>query len=230
MTTQEGQTGTVTITNFKQAEMDCFLKFVYTGTINLRDSYPRVAPLPALMKVWKMADFFCLGILHDLVIKAAKDCSREMALVFCALDPPPTHDQKKDRLFSREFVPAVKAIYEDEMESLKHDFAPIILGLAVASIHSFSKMEAFEQLLQEIPLFSADWATALMKGISHPRWQTDPQGWNNSDSCSWCRAPITSSGVVDTMHFMRHSSTNFICTGCYEGPNLEDWKNNRGWW
>lgn len=168
MTSQEGQTGKVTITDFQSADIDCFLKFIYTGTINLRKSYPRKASLPALMKIWKTADFFCLSMLRDLAIKAAKDFSREMVLVLCAFNPPAGHDQKKARLFEKEFLPAVKAVYEDEMESLRQDFAPIILGLAVASIHSFSQMEGFEQLLQDVPLFSADWATALMKGFPQP--------------------------------------------------------------
>ncbi|KAI7775046.1 btb poz domain-containing protein [Diaporthe eres] len=176
-TWKEGQTGSVTITDFKPADIDCLLKFIYSGVINPQKSYPREASLPALMKIWKMADFFCLDMMRNLAIKAAKDCSREMALVFCAFDPPPRHDQKKARLFAKDFVPAVRAIYEDEMEILKHDFAPILLGLAVASVHSFSQMEGFERILQDIPPFCSDWATALMKGLPQPDWYP---GWGGT--------------------------------------------------
>lgn len=222
---QEGRTGQVTITNFKPAEVDCLLKFIYTGTIDLRKSYPQETSLPALMKIWKMADFFCLDLLRNLVIKAANGCSREMALVFCAFDPPPRSDQKKARLFGKDFVPAVKALYEDEIENLKHEFAPIILGLAVASIHSFSQMQEFEKLLQDVPQFCAEWATALMKGMRVPDWQ----GWGTGGKCMNCRGPADGNGVVDTFTFMRCSTLIVVCAECYGGPNLENWKNHGGW-
>lgn len=179
------------------------------------------------MKIWKMADFFCSDILRDLVIKAAKNCSREMALVFCAFGPPPGHDQEKASVFCKDFLPAVKAIYEDETESLRHDFLPILLGLTVVSIHSFSQMLRFEQLLQEIPRFSADWATALMKGMPLPEWKP---GWGNTNGkCFNCGETAIGYGVVDTIIFMRHSSLVVVCARCYEGPDLEDWKNNTVW-
>lgn len=177
------------------------------------------------MKIWKMADFFCLDMLRNLAIKAAKDCSREMALVFCAFDPPPRHDQKKARLFAKDFVPAVRAIYEDEMEILKHDFAPILLGLAVASVHSFSKMEEFERILQEIPPFCSDWATALMKGLPQPNWYP---GWGDNH-CNWCSQPVNGPTVVDTFSFMHKPSPTLVCARCYTGPDLEIWKNTGGW-
>lgn len=141
MTSQEGQTGKVTITNFKPADIDCLLKFVYTGAINLRKSYPRENTWPALIKIWKMADFFCLDLLLDLVIDAAKDRSLEMGRVFCAFDPLDDHDQQMTDLFGKDFVPAVKAIYEDEVENIRCYLAPIILPVAVASVHRFSQTD-----------------------------------------------------------------------------------------
>lgn len=176
------------------------------------------------MKIWKMADFFCFDVLRDLVIKAAKDYSREMALSFCAFDPPDGNDQKKVDLFDRDFVPAVKAIYEDEMQSIKRHFGPIILGLAVASIHSFSEMEEFEKILRDIPPFAADWAIALMKGHPPPAWYSE---WGHFD-CSRCRQRFTGPGVVDTFAFMRQEAC-VVCTRCYGGPDLENWKNSGSW-
>lgn len=179
-----------------------------------------------------MADFFCLDMLRDLVIEAAKDCSREMALVFCAFDPPDGHDQKKVHLFSNEFIPAVKAIYEDEADNIKCHFAPIVLGLAVASVHRFSRMDEFEKLLQDVPLFAADWAIAFMKGLTQPDWQLPRQGgWGHPDpdQCCHCNRSLNNSGVVDTFSFMRHFSRVLVCAECYGGPDLGLWKNPGGW-
>lgn len=220
-TPQEGQTGKVTITDFKPADIDFLLNFIYTGVINLRKSYPGETTWSALIEIWKMADFFCLDTLRDLVIAAAKDRSLEIARVFCAFDPPDGYDQERTGLFGNEFGPAVKAIYEDEMESIKHHFGPIILGLAVASVHRFSEMEAFEKLLRDVPLFAADWAAALMKGLPKPFWGTN--GWGFNDKCADCNRLLQGSGVVDTFSFMRQCPRT-LCRECYKGPDLELWK------
>lgn len=221
LTPQEGQTGKVTITDFKPADIDFLLNFIYTGVINLRKSYPGET-WSALIKIWKMADFFCLDTLRDLVIAAAKDHSLEIARVVCAFEPPDGHDQKITRLFGNEFVPAVKAIYEDEMESIKHHFAPIILGLAVASVHRFSQIAGFEKLLQDIPQFAADWAAALMKGLPQPSW--DASEWGYTGKCTECNRLLKGSGVIDTFSFMRQYPST-LCRECYKGPDLELWKN-----
>lgn len=169
-----------------------------------------------------MADYFCLDTLRDLVIAAAKDRSLEIARVFCAFDPPDGHDLEQTRLFGNEFVPAVKAIYEDEVESIKHHFVPIILGLAVASVHRFSHMDAFEKLLRDVPLFAADWAAALMKGLPQPSWQSN--GWGITDKCTRCNRFLQGSGFVDTFSFMRQYPST-LCRRCYQGPDLELWEN-----
>lgn len=169
-----------------------------------------------------MADYFCLDALRDLVIAAAKDRSLEIARVFCAFDPPDGHEQERTRLFGEEFVPAVKAIYEDYMICMKQHFAPIILGLAVASVHRFSHMEAFEKLLQDVPLFAADWAAVLMKGLPQPFW--DSTEYNGTGKCTNCKRLLQGSGVVDTFSFMRQYQMN-LCRQCYKGPDLELWNN-----
>lgn len=225
LASQEAQSAKVLITEFEPAEIDCLLKFVYTGVINLEDSFPEESTWPTLIKIWKMADFFCLGIMRDLVIQAAKDCSRDMALVFCAFYQPDGHEQIKIDLFTKDFVPAVKAIYEDEMEGLKSHFVPIILGLTVASIHSFSQIAGFEQLLQDIPQFAADWATALMKGLRPPSWRPKRSIY----ICSQCDETLSHSGVLDTFTSRDLPGPNVVCVECYRGPDLEIWKNRDTW-
>lgn len=221
---QEGRTGQVTITNFKPAEIDCLLKFIYTGTINLRKSYPRDNTWRALIKIWKMADFFCLDILCELVIAAAKDCSMQMARVFCAFNVPNGHDQYKISLFDTDFAPAVKAIYEDEEEIAKPHFAPIILGQAVVSIHKLSQMEEFEKLLRDVPSFAVDWATAFMKGLPQPTWST----MGLDDRCTYCERSLDVDGIVDTIQFMR-GHDEVLCPQCYRLASLEVWKNHLRW-
>lgn len=164
-------------------------------------------------------------MLRDLVIEAAKRCSRGMALEFCAFDPPDGHDQKMIDLFGKDFVPAVKAIYDEEVESARDHFVPIILTLAVVSVHSFSKMEGFEKLLKDIPLFSADWATALMKNLPRPEW--GPQ-FPAPDRCYACDRFLDHSGVLKTVKYMRQLLIEPVCTRCYKIPNLVIWNNTAG--
>ncbi|KAL1862895.1 hypothetical protein Daus18300_008225 [Diaporthe australafricana] len=220
MISQEGQTGKVTITNFEQADVDCLLKFVYTGVIELQKSYPTQGSLAALMKIWKMADYFCLSDLHDLVIRAATQGVQKMALSFCAADPPPAGDPKRRQLYRDEFEPAVKALYRDEMEALKTEFAPLVLGLAVNSIHSLFHIEEFEKLLQDVPSFSSDWAIALMKGLANSPWL--PKG-GIPDECDECEEKVDK-GVVNTFGPMCRSSSQVLCRYCFGSPALTDWK------
>lgn len=184
-------------------------------------------PFVALMKIWKVADFFCSDALHNLVMQAAKESSREMAQVFCAAPTTGSKSYGRSDLFDKKFSPAVVALYGYEDEKLKGDFVPIILGLTIASIHSLSRMDGFETLLRDVPLFSADWAVAFAKGFgtSHNLLQ-DAKG-KALDKCNKCKKARNGGETVDTFSLMLRSEAYLLCTDCYEAPDLKDWKFNR---
>lgn len=176
------------------------------------------------MKIWKVADFFCCDALHNLVIQAAKEYSREMAQIFCASVASNSNDEMRSGLFDEKLSPAVVALYGYEDEKLKGDFVPIILGLTVASIHSLSQIEGFETLLRKIPLFSADWAIAFAKGFGTSCTPIRDAKEKAFDKCSKCKKARKGGETVDTFRLMLRSEAYLLCTECYKAPDLKDWK------
>lgn len=179
------------------------------------------------MKIWKMADFFCSDALHNLVIQAAKEYSREMAQTFCAPLTSGSNGHGRSSLFDEKLRPAVVALYGYEDEKLKGDFVPIILGLTVASIHSLSQMQGFETLLREVPLFSADWAIAFAKGFGSSYTLSRDAKEKVLDKCNKCEKARKGGETVDTFRLMLRSEAYLLCTECYKAPDLKDWKFNR---
>ncbi|KAG6358049.1 hypothetical protein INS49_013933 [Diaporthe citri] len=162
---KESETGIVTLKKREQCDVGCFLKFIYTGSIDLQDSYPGDDALVALMRIWKTADFFCHGSLCKLAVHAANDYAKEHAQVFCTAFPGADHDKEMDEIIEQSFKPAVRFVYSEEMKDFVSTFVPIYKRLATASVHRLSNSEAFQTLLREVPQFAAELVTSLMRSF-----------------------------------------------------------------
>lgn len=217
---QESKTGIVTLEEREHCDVDCFLKFIYTGSIDLQKSYPRDDAFVALMRIWKTADFFRHSSLCNLAVLAANDYAKEHAQVFCAAFPGAEHDKEMDGIIKNSFIPAVSLLYGEEMKHFKDTFLPIYMGLAAASVHRLSNSEAFKNLLHNLPQFTADWATSLMKGFNiwKPLFPEISGGL-----CNECGKDMGGRGTVDTLKWVRNVRLMVLCDRCYRMPDLAKW-------
>ncbi|KAK7700351.1 hypothetical protein SLS64_010959 [Diaporthe eres] len=217
---EESNTRIVTLDEEEQLDVDCFLRFIYTGSVDLQKSYPRDDTFVALMRIWKMADFFINDSLRNLAVRAAKDHAQEHAKAFCTAFPGADHDKEMDSIIKDSFNPAVSLLYGEEMSHLKSKFLPIYMGLAAASVHRLSNNEAFQNLLHKFPQFAADWATSLMKGFNiwNPLCPERAGGL-----CNECGKDMGGRGTVDTLKWVRNVRLMVLCDRYYRMPDLAEW-------
>lgn len=221
---QETETGTVTLEEKEQCDIDCFLKFIYTGSIHLQKSYPGDDAFVALMRIWKTADYFVHEPLRDLVVRAANDHAQEQAQFFCTAFPGADHVKEVDNVVENSFNPAVSLLYTEEMEPLRETFLPIYMTMAVASVHGLSKSKAFSSLLHDFPRFAADWATELMRGFR--KWKpVNPR--RAGGCCNQCGEYMGGRGTVDTLKWVRDEYMMVLCDRCYRVPALAEWESTR---
>lgn len=155
MRLQESETRTVTLQEQYHCDIDCFLKFIYTGPFNTEKSYPGDDTFVALMRIWKTANFFCHDTLCDLAFRAANSYARKQVQLFCAAFPGADHDEEMEVIIEDSFKPVISLLYTEEMGHLKEIFQPIYMTMAVASVHGLSTSKAFSSLLHDFPHFAA---------------------------------------------------------------------------
>lgn len=220
---QESKTRTIILEEKERCDVDCFLKFIYTGSIDLQKSYPGDDTFVALMRIWKTADFFLLDALRNLAVRAANDYAQEHAQVFCTAFPKADHDKEMEVIIKHSFNHAVSLLYSDEMRHLKETFLPIYMGLAAASVHRLSKSEAFQTLLHDVPQFAAEWATTLMGGFK--LW-SQLRLKRLGGCCYECGTFMGAKGTVDTLKWVQNVRLTVLCDRCYRMPTLAKWKAN----
>lgn len=221
---QESETGVVILQEQEQCDIECFLKFIYTGSIDLHKSYPGDDAFVALMRVWKTADYFVHIPLRDLAFRAASGHARELAQSLCTAFPGSDHAKDMENIIESSLNPAVSLLYTEEMESLKDTFLPIYMPMAIASVHALSNSKAFISLLQDFPDFAADWAIELMRGFR----QLKPVSPRRSGGrCNQCGEEMGGKGTIDTLKWVRDEYLMVLCDRCYKVPALEEWKSTR---
>jgi hypothetical protein len=216
---QESDTRVVTLEEQEHCDIDCFLKFIYTGSIDLQKSYPGDDAFVALMRIWKTANFFQQEALCNLAVCAANDYAQEHARILCTAFAGDDHDEDMDGIMKNSFNPAVSLLYSKEMGHLKATFLPIYMAMAVASVHRLSENEAFRVLLVDFPQFAKDWAFTLMRGFNI--WGPARLA-RVGHLCHECGKPF-GEGTVNSLKWVRYSRLVVLCDQCYRMPALGDW-------
>lgn len=218
MINQEAGTGIVTLEEREQCDVDCFLKFIYTGYIDLQKSYPGDDAFVALMRIWKTADFFCSGSLRNLVVHAANEHAKDHTQVFCTAFPGADHEKEMDSIINNSLKPALSFLYSEEMKHLAPTFLPIYKRLVAASVHRLSKSEAFHNLLRKVPDFAAEWAILLMR--SFKIW--NPLNPKRAGGCCYdCGKDMGGKATVDSLRWVQDELLIVKCVQCYRMPTLE---------
>lgn len=217
---QEGQTGKVTLTVFTEEEVGCLLHFLYAGSVDFQKTFPEMAILVAIIKTWKMADFFCLGTLHNLLVEALEDKMEEMARCLCT---PLASEEKGgavDRAITDEMLPAIRALYQDDVgTTIRDTILQHVLGLVFATMPYLEVRGDFEDLFREIPQFAVDWATAFVSGMD----STFPA--LTQKTCAECRSTVhKDKGTVDGFKWVKYRRARLICSDCFRIPTLDDWE------
>ncbi|KAK2609669.1 hypothetical protein N8I77_003159 [Diaporthe amygdali] len=216
---KETKTRKVILEETEHDDLDCFLEFIYTGSIDPQKSYPGDDTFVALLRTWKTADFFCHDGLRSLAIRAANDYAKELAHVLCTAFPAADYRDKIECLVESSFIPAVSLLYCEAMECLKPIFSPILMALAVAGTHRLSQSHAFQSFLEDYPQFAADWVAPRMKlvGMWGPVSRKRAGGLCNQ--CGMRRGR-----TVDTFRWVRDMLLMVLCDRCYRLPALEEWE------
>lgn len=217
---QEAGTGIVTLEEREERDADCFLKFIYTGSVDLQKSYPEDDAFVALMRIWKTAKFFFSDSLCNLAVHAANEYAKDHTQVFCSAFPGADHEKEMDSIINNSFKPALSFLYSKEMKHFAPTFLPIYKRLAAASVHRLSESEAFHTLLREVPDFAAEWATSLMR--SFKVW--NPLNPKRAGGCCYeCGKDMGGKGTVDSSRWIRNELLIVTCDRCYRMPDLAEW-------
>lgn len=173
---QEGKTGKIVITEFQEQEVEALLTFLYGGgicsiprktqalmmksltslclEIDMKKSFPKDNMYVALIKLWKLADFFCLDFLRTIVNKARIWHTTDLACQLCSISGHSNFDTVT-------VVEALRVLYTTDTGGARTVFQPALVNLAVAGCKILSKDVAFQALLKDSHDFAADWATKL---------------------------------------------------------------------
>ncbi|KAG8157843.1 hypothetical protein KVR01_012505 [Diaporthe batatas] len=221
---KESETGVVALQEQERCDIDCFLKFIYTGSIDLQKSYPGDDALVALLRVWKTADYLVHAPLRDLAVRGTSSHAREHAQSLCTAFPGENHVEDTEKIIESSLNPAISLLYSEEMGSLKKTFLPIYMSMAIASVHGLSNSKAFGSLLRDCPEFAADWATELMRGFRQLKPVSPGRA---AGRCNQCGEMMGGKGTVDTLKWVRDEYLMVVCDQCYKVPALEEWQSKR---
>ncbi|KUI59500.1 BTB/POZ domain-containing protein 8 [Cytospora mali] len=143
---EEGQTGKITITAFTEDEVECLLQFLYAGYIDFETQFPETTTLVAIVKMGRLADFFLLDSLKQLLREAADSTSREPGIRLCS--------------------PALHVLYQDDAAAVRGRMLPSIWKLIISAtvVHPVEAREGFEDMFRKNPEFAVDWAIENIQG------------------------------------------------------------------
>lgn len=198
--------------------MDCLLRFLYVGSVDFKKAFPNLTILVAIFRAWKLADFFCLDILHDLLTQALNNETRRIAKNLC---DPLEEEIDVNSNVEDEVLPAIRAIYQDDVAAVKDIIMRPMLGLVIATMHRLQPRADFQSLFREIPEFSVDWSTAFMGGMDAGLPDLDGRRWQ----CGYCNSIVRkNNGFVDGFKWIKHRKVYLVCSECFEVPALSGWE------
>ena len=152
-------TGTTTIKDFNSNEVDYLLHFLYGGSVDFDKDFPNTPPLVALLRAWKLADFFCLSALETLLDQALQDMQHRISKPLAPIRPSKQQCRQGDKFVRSELLPAIVSLYQDDMAMVKEKVLCRLLAIVSKVIRRLGDRSAFKELFRDVPEFTVDWAT-----------------------------------------------------------------------
>lgn len=178
------------------------------------------------MKVWKLADFFCLDELRRLALKGRDDASLHWIK---------TYAWHLNRNTLPEFPPGMRwsivasitALYRDARDDadFRGAFKSHLLGTAIAGISLVSQSAAFFAALRRFPELGFDWFLKLMSCVGAAGvWHfSGPRG--KRLTCGRCGARrLESEMYPNVLKWNRTRVKEVVCEACFPMRTLENFR------
>lgn len=213
---KEAKEGSVNIKEFKENEVDCLLRYIYTGSINVSKNFTAPVGLYASMSIWKIGDFFRLSDLCQLALDETDATFRRVSWTLAAKNSAESAKESA----TGNIVKLVRVLYNQGRNDVRDAFKPTILAFLVSGIHILEKNKTFKDLLYEIPVFASDWAVTLtdnMPSINAPE---------SAEKCTKCMRSMSyrpRAVSFKCVRWVKEQKVEGFCNTCYPLRQLEDW-------
>lgn len=216
------------------SQWHCLLKFPdasaetptnsHAAVIDYRKHFPDDAVFIAQIKVCRMADFFRLDKLRDLVIKSCEGHAKYLVKVFCESDG----SAELARLWN-----SIEFLYDcDDIKLLKDVFEQTFVGLVIASSRQSFQNKQFKDLLERRPEFNSTLALGLLRGLGATQ-APKKKDWRKDHVGNSCKKHVKYKRTMDIFAWIRHGVFVWQCEGCVPVPSsqaLEDAKSGKSVW
>lgn len=164
------------------------------------------------VRVWKLADFFCLAKLRQLCLEARDRLLKTLAYYHGICEPYRQADM-------REIEQTVRLLYEEDREDIRDNFRHPFLAVLLLGTQLLAKEPVFKRLLRELTEFGSDWALALMGCLGSVPKPRNPQRLYRCGDCKetveWC--------TLDFAKWVKERKLETQCEACIAVPTWEDW-------
>lgn len=164
------------------------------------------------MRVWKIADFFCLAKLRHLTLQARDELLKTLAYYHGICEPYRAADM-------REIESTIRALYEEDSDDIRDNFRQPFLAVTLLGAQFLAKEPVFKKLVHELPEFGSDWALGLMWFLGNVAKPRDPRKLYHCGSCrqvvEWC--------TLDFTKWVKERTLETHCEKCIAVPTWEGW-------
>ncbi|KAK7745819.1 hypothetical protein SLS53_002536 [Cytospora paraplurivora] len=216
---QEARSSRVTITEWRENEVDLLLHWIYTGVVDVDKYLANMTPLMAQVKVWQIADFFCLPGLTRAAL-AARDRLLQTWTKHYSTNHQDLAHLGDDHVVS--VVQDLRALYKlsIDMKVIRETFLLPYLAVLLLGTRFFAQTEAFKMLILEEPEFAQDWALGLMRGVGSTIMPLDARQCN--PFCEVCGQHVTTP-TGNYPVWAQERRVAVFCPDCLPTPTWEDW-------
>ncbi|KUI72163.1 hypothetical protein VM1G_07494 [Cytospora mali] len=212
-TWKEAQTGVVRIETCTENEADLLLQYLYTGVVDVGKYLPGESPIISHIKVWKIADFFCLPDLRHLALHARDDFLKRL---IDSYGPKPFLARPVTNIPSIRQV--IEFLYEEDRDDIRGIFRRPYLATLLLDSQHLAKNEDFQELIGEVPEFGSDWALGLMAILGHIRKPKDYPALPKCDKCG----KFVAKHNINPFKWVQKRQIELFCRVCNPVPTWED--------
>lgn len=165
-----------------------------------------------LVRVWKLADFFCLAKLRHLSLQARDKLLKKLAYYHGICEPYRAADM-------REIDATIRALYEEDSVDIRDNFRHPLLAVMLLGAQLLAKEPVFKKLVHELTEFGSDWALGLMGCLGDVAKPRHSQRLYRCATCGqqvgWC--------TLNFAKWVKERNLETQCAKCIAAPTWEDW-------
>lgn len=203
--------------------MKCLLQFLYAGYIDFETQFPETITLVAIVKMGRLADFFLLDSLKQLLKGAADSTFRELGIRLCSPVCPVDNAREVDMIIRDTIPQVVHALYQDDAAAVRGKMLPSIWKLIISAtvMHPVEAREGFQDMFRKNPEFAVDWAIENIQGSggfpeAKKRKFTFNQIYCQNEDCD---SKISGSAyAVDVQSWINKRIVRVTCHECFSLP------------